>query len=415
MSSFKTFSLQSVPALLFGFFAVFGGNFGQSFFVGFFGEEIQHSLNLSASEYSSAYSLATLVSAMTVVWLGGLIDRVSLQKYVIFVVAGLTVATLILSQATHLAVLTVGLFLLRLFGQALLPHAGATTMARAFDTHRGKSLSIASSGFPAGEIVLPILAVSFISAFGWRWTYLSIAIFIVFILLPTLILCIQLSGLNQFDPEIENQNNTIPDKEKKVSVRSALLKDYRYWLALPGLMAGPFVATGIFIHQDYIVMTKQWTPELLAVSFVVYGVVHWLSSLLSGVLVDRYRAVKLLPFFSLPLLIALIVVTFFSGWWVVFAMMVLMGLTIGLSPPITGSLWPEIYGTENIGTIRSINVAIMVFATSLSPVLFGLLIDVHIPLSTILGGCAVYVGLSTVMMAFSYFRHPYQHSIALDA
>jgi len=41
MSGFKLPSLQSAAALSFGFLAVFGGNFGQSFFVGFFGEEIQ--------------------------------------------------------------------------------------------------------------------------------------------------------------------------------------------------------------------------------------------------------------------------------------------------------------------------------------------------------------------------------------
>ncbi|MGI1679061.1 MAG: MFS transporter [Cellvibrionaceae bacterium] len=412
MSGFKIPTPQSIAALVFGFLAVFGGNFGQSFFVGFFGEEIQQSLDLSASAYSSAYSLATLVSAITVIWLGGLIDRISLQKYIFFTAVGLTLATVIVSQATNLIVLTVGLYLLRLFGQALLPHAGATTMARAFDTHRGKALSIASSGFPAGEIVLPILAVSFISAFGWRWTYLSIAIFIVFILLPILIWLVQFSGLNRFNPNIETPQNIDGGEKKKTGVRGALLRDFRYWLALPGLMAGPFVATGIFIHQDYIVTTKDWTATLLATSFVTYGVVHWLSSLASGVLVDRFSAVKLLPFFSIPLLIALIFVAFVPGWWVAIIMMVFMGMTIGLSPPITGSLWPEMYGTANIGVIRSINVAIMVFATSLSPILFGVLIDLDISLSYILGGCSVYVALSSILLVFSYYRYPYKHQIA---
>lgn len=435
MPSIKIPSSQSLAALAFGFLAVFGGNFGQSFFVGFFGEEIQQSLNLSASAYSSAYSLATLVSAMTVIWLGGLIDRIALQHYVLLVVIGLGLATAILSQSTNLLMLAVGLYLLRLFGQALLPHAGSTMMARAFDKHRGKALSIASSGFPAGEIILPILAVTLIAVVGWRSTYLFIAVFLVFVLLPILLWLIQFSRLYRFNPDKtstqnidqiksqsanqnrKNSDSSITEKQstlstKKMGVRRALLKDYRYWLALPGLMAGPFVATGIFIHQDFIVASKAWTATLLATGFVVYGIIHWLSSLASGVLVDRLGATKLLPFFSIPLLIALVIVAFAVGEWVVFAMMIFMGVTIGVSPPITGSLWPEIYGTANIGVIRSVNVAIMVFATSLSPVLFGVLIDNAIPLQHILIGCAVYVGLSIVLMSFSYFRDPKQHPIA---
>jgi hypothetical protein len=64
--------LQQNWALLgFGFTAVFWGNFGQSFFVAWFGADIQRSLDLSAGEYGTAYSLATLVSAATVVWAGG--------------------------------------------------------------------------------------------------------------------------------------------------------------------------------------------------------------------------------------------------------------------------------------------------------------------------------------------------------
>jgi len=360
------------------------------------------------------------VSAVTVVWLGSLIDRITLQKYVIIVAVGLTLATALLSQAYNIIVLTIGLYMLRLFGQALLPHAGSTTMARAFDRHRGKALSIASSGFPAGEIILPILAVSSIALIGWRWTYLSISIFIIFILLPVLLWLIRFSHLSQYNPKTESLDPSNDEKkiegtqQKKIGVRHALLKDYRYWLALPGLMAGPFVATGIFIHQDFIVASQGWTATLLATSFIVYGVVHWASSLVSGVLVDRFSAVKLLPFFLIPLFIALIFVAFIPGWWVVIIMMAFMGVTIGLSPPITGSLWPEIYGSANIGTIRSVNIAIMVFSTSLSPVLFGFLIDFKVPLSVILGGCAVYVLLSSALLIFSYFLHPEKHAIAFQ-
>lgn len=106
--------------LSFGFAAVFWGNFGQSFFVGAFGESIQQSLGLSATDYGNAYSLATVASALTVTWLGGLIDRFKLRTYTLAVSLGLFAAMLLMSQVGQLVTLLVAFYLLRLFGQALL-------------------------------------------------------------------------------------------------------------------------------------------------------------------------------------------------------------------------------------------------------------------------------------------------------
>src|SRR5690606_40098761 len=68
---------------------------------------------------------------------------------------GLTAACLVLGAVQSVALLFIGFFLVRLCGQGLLPHTAQTTMARYFDDHRGKALSISASGVPLGEVVLP--------------------------------------------------------------------------------------------------------------------------------------------------------------------------------------------------------------------------------------------------------------------
>src|SRR3546814_13211573 len=42
---------------------------------------------------------------------------------------------------------------------------------------------------------------------------------------------------------------------------------------------------------------------------------------------------------------------------------------------IFGALWPEVYGTANLGGIRAITVSAMVFATAAGPGITGWLID----------------------------------------
>lgn len=385
------------PALAFGFLAVFWGNFGQTFFVGVFSASIQDSLGLSASLYGGIYSLATLVSAMTVVWAGSLIDRVSLSGYSSCVCLGLASAALLMWQVDGVFLLALGFFGLRLFGQALLPHTGMTTMARCFDDHRGKSLSVASSGVPAGEIVMPLMGVLMIAWLGWQQTFLLISLFMVLVALPLMWVLIRVAGLH-----ISHSKEANPARPS--TVRKLLLTDRRYWLALPGLMAPPFIVTGIFIHQDFVIASKGWTPAWFAACFVVYGVVHWLASLATGLLVDRYSAVRLLPYYLLPMALGLLVLSLLSGLWVAMLLMILLALTIGSIPPITGSLWPEIYGVENLGTIRSMNVAIMVFATSLSPIVYGLCIDNGVDPAPLFLASAVYVFFGAVLLGQSYKR-----------
>lgn len=412
MTSYLSFIRQQWILLAFGFLAVFAGNFGQSFFVAWFGADIQRSLNISAAQYGSAYSIGTLVSGFVVFWAGGLIDRVSLRSYTLAIVAGLTGAMLLLSQATGLLMLTVGFFLLRLFGQSLLPHTGMTTMTRFFDKQRGKAVSIAMSAVPIGEIVLPLLAVTFIAALGWQQTLLWLALIVPLVLVPLFMFLLSLASKTSGNQHPADKagagvlTQDLPAEQNFAAGRREVLRDYRYWLAMPAVMANPFLITGIFIHQNFLASSKGWSLGWLATCFVVYGVVHWISSLLSGSLVDRFKAVRLLPWLMLPMLFCMLVAAFVPGDWAAVLMMVCLGISAGSSPPITGSLWPEIYGTRKLGSIRAMNMSVMVVSTSAAPALFGYFIDAGASAAGLFGSCALYVVVALVMINLSYPLNP---------
>ena len=71
------FGRRSWPLLLFGVTTVFWGNFGQSFFISWYGASFQQQLHLTATEYGTAYSLATLVSGLLILFVGELFDVLS--------------------------------------------------------------------------------------------------------------------------------------------------------------------------------------------------------------------------------------------------------------------------------------------------------------------------------------------------
>ena len=55
--------------------------------------------------------------------------------------------------------------------------------------------------------------------------------------------------------------------------------------------------------------------------------------------------------------------------------MSLFGFNLGLSAPFMGSLWAEIYGVKSIGTAKALLHGVGVFASALSPVIFGYAMD----------------------------------------
>ena len=396
------FIRRSWPLLIFGMITVFWGNFGQSFFISWYGAGFQESLQLTATAYGSAYSTATLASGLLLMWVGAAIDRISLRWFVSFSAAGLLTATITLSQITTITGLVVSLFMLRFFGQGLLPHTGITTMAREFLVNRGKAVSIASTGVPLGEILLPSLALILIAAFGWQKSWLVIGLSIPLLYLPCAFWLLSRSQQARYKEEQRADGASSLHLPERQGSRRTLLKDYRFWLALPAILAAPFIITGIFIHQGFILLEMGWTPVLFASCFIVYGIAHWLSSMYIGALVDRFSGVQLFKFYPLPMLLGLLVCFAASGHWVAYGLMLLLGLSIGSANPIINGLWAEVYGTKHLGAIRAFITSLAIISTAASPILFGVLIDRGITGQGLFGILSLYLLGAIFLSLFSF-------------
>ena len=400
MHAILQFVRHSWALLLFGFISVFFGNFGQSFFIGVYGESIKDSLNLSASAYGSIYSIATFFAGFIFLFAGGWIDKLPLRRFSLFAALGMFAACIFLGVANSVYLLFIGFFLVRLFGQGLLPHTGLITMARMFNKNRGKALSIATSAVPIGEILLPFVAVVFILNLGWQSSWFVFAIFIPLVYIP--FAWFLLNDKNSRPPEIQEHDETKKHVLKDINGRYSLLATKQFWLVLPALLYGPFVVTGVFIHQDYVIFQKDWGHAWWASCFVFYGIVHWLSSLAVGVLIDRFSAKKLIAWYNVPIVLSMLCLVLASGDLVTLAFLGFLGITIGFGGPIGSAMWAELYGTSHLGGIRSMVAAFSVVATAISPVLLGAAIDSNLSFSTIVYVTMAVGIVAALMSTFAY-------------
>jgi MFS family permease len=169
-----------------------------------------------------------------------------------------------------------------------------------------------------------------------------------------------------------------------------VLRSPLFYALMPGILAQPFIQTGAFFNQVTIAEIKGWPLAWFAASFSVLAGVSILAALGAGWLVDRFGARRLLPAYLVPLGLAMLLLTYATSPYVLPVFMALIGLTSGGTSTIQGALWAELFGTEHLGAIRSLAMAVVVFASALSPALIGILMDAGIALETQLLAMAVY-------------------------
>ena len=358
--------------LLFGFILTFCSSFGQTFFIGIFNPFIRQDLNLSHSEFGLIYSLATLLSSFSLIWIGKKIDDFKIIYFSIFVCLFLAFATFFLTLVTNIILLFFAIYFLRLSGQGLMTHTASTSMAKFFDLNRGKALSISWLGLTLGEGFLPYLIIFIMKFYSWKMVWLGISIFILCLVIPFVFFNLK----NYIDGTTEKSGvKAEVNYEIKNWTRSEVLRDLKFYCLLPAVLAPGFLTTGIFINQSYIFESKNWSMLFLAQGFTMYAAFSVVALAVSGFLIDRFSAIKVLPFYLVPTMSAYLLVIFSSWTFTPMAMMMLIAMTNGTSAVLLTSTWSEIYGTKHLGGIRSITVSFFVFSTAIAPALFGYLID----------------------------------------
>jgi len=390
------FIYKNLNLLFFGFLIAFASGFGQTFFISLFSQDFRDTFKLTNTEFGSLYSIATVLSAITIIWAGKLIDTVSLRKYTLAIILGLALTCLMASFVFNVFFLFLVIYFLRLFGQGLMGHTSRTTMARYFNTNRGKALAISGFGFSVGEIVYPAAVVFLLLTIGWRLTWLSSSIFI---LIFFGIFFYFIFKINNFKKE-NNRDEKI-DLSEISWRRRDVLKDFKFYMYLPLSLLMSFTVTGFLFHQVYISEIKSWTLINLAQGFIFYAVSGITGSIISGILIDKLTGRKIIPFHLLPMLAIFIVMLFSDHVYVLYLYMAGLGLSNGFTENISNSLWAEMYGVKNLGSIKALLTFFGIMASASSPFLYGIILDQTGSINTLIYLSLILIILFSLMGYFS--------------
>ena len=389
---FKSLSLK---VILFGFIFTFFSSFGQSFFLGLFNSSIRDTLSITHGQFGSIYASATLLSSFILIWVGKKIDDINIFKFALYVALLLSFSCFLFSKISSVIFLFFAVFLMRFSGQGMMSHTATTTISRYFTKSRGKALSICWFGLSSAEFILPVLVVYLLSIFKWQSIWTSISIIILFFLPFVSFILIKKLNFESRETKIG-----INKKENKIKQwrRIEVLKDYRFYIICLNMLAMPWIATGVFVYQSFIIEAKEWGAFVIAQSFMVYSILSVITLLGSGFLVDKFTSRKLLIFMNIPLLFSTIVLYYFDITISAFVFLGLIGISNGLANVLGSSTWAEIYGVKHLGSIKALTTALMVFSTAFGTALFGLLIDKGFSIEQIALISFIYIFLSLILL-----------------
>ncbi len=383
----------SIKVIIFGFIFTFFSSFGQSFFLGLFNESIRNELNITHGQFGSIYASATLLSSIILIWVGKKIDDFDVLKFSFFVISLLAISTFTFSKINSVAFLFVAILLMRFSGQGMMSHTASTTISRYFTNTRGKALSTGWFGLSTAEFLMPVTIIYALAIMDWRniWIIISVAI-ILFLPIVSYFLVKEV--------KLSSRENDIEVAKEKIKQwkRSEVIKDYRFIIIALNMLAMPWIATGIFVYQSFILSAKNWGEYTIAQSFMVYSIASVLTLFVAGYLIDKFTSRKLLIYMNIPFLISLLILIYFKSPFSSFFFLGLIGVSNGFANVLGSSTWAELYGVKFIGSIKALTTALMVFSTAFGTALFGLMIDFDFSIEQISMISGGYILISLILL-----------------
>lgn len=381
--------LRESPQIVgFGVSLTFISSFGQTFFISLSSDRVLESLGIGHSTWGAFYSAATLASALTLPFVGRALDRVALPRFAAGVLLGLSVACALFASVFWVPMLFFALYCLRLTGQGLMGLMASTTMARSFDESRGTALSLSSLGFSVGELVFPIVVPVLFALLGWRAGWMACALVVGLGAAPIILKLLRLKGRFRFPesvlhPSIQGSGNQSGIPRSRFGGLGPF-KDLRFLAAMPAYVTPGCVATGLILYQLALAEEKGWSDRWITGSFAAFALSRFVSSLLVGPMIDRFRAIRVFPLHLAPLGIGVAFMAAGDGAWIAPVYYGLMGVSMGMGGSSGSALWAEKFGVQRLGTIKSSTSMLAIFATAVSPVAIGLGLDRGIGFGTML-------------------------------
>lgn len=362
-----------------GALGVFFSGPGQTYSISVFIDSYIKDFGWSRSQVSGIYSAATLIAGFCMFFVGRFIDRYGQRKMAIIAGIGLAIACFLNSYVTNIAMLFIGFFLLRIFGQGTMTLIPNTLVPQWFILKRGKALSLMAIGGFASSAAFPLINTWLVSQWGWSFSWKLWGGLLILVFVPAAFFLIRNKpedvgllpdGLTQKfkakdSPEFVEENWTLAEAKKTKS----------FWLLLVCVSIPSLVNTGLTFHLISIFKQNDLSVGISAMVLSMMAIVGFPISLGAGFILDRVKVNYILAGIFIGEIVFVILLLFTNSFFMAIIFGLIWGISGGFERIALNYVWPSYYGRKALGSIKGSAMTVMVLGSALGPLPFGIAFD----------------------------------------
>jgi MFS family permease len=342
----------------------------QVFVTGVFLKPISESLHLGRGVISSAMGLSSTLSAVTLIFLGRLMDRIGVRAVLLPGLLLFALATGCLSLLTPSIVIVFLLFAIQgLTAAGQTPTAYSKMITAVFDDRRGLALGIAAAGVGAGVVLLPQLARFLLHIYGWRGGYIGIAIAILVL------------GFIPVALWIKESDQVKAARKQKISAAklqnlpgveySTALRGFRFWGLCVAFFCAQTAINGTMIHTVPMLTDRGIKIGAAVAVMSAGGFALIIARVIAGYVLDRVHATYVAIFFLLCPMVGIAIIGFRVGGYGPLFGGVLLGMGIGAEIDLIAYILSRYFGLRAFGALHGIAFCFAQLASASGGILLG--------------------------------------------
>ena len=354
----------------------------QSFGINMFVDHWVKDFNISRIDISIVWLIASMLSGFLIILIGKIIDKINMKLTISIIYPLYCASIFLISFSSNIIILGICLSMMRIFGPESIGTITSVVNANWFKNDLGKINSILAL-LDTIFIASPSIINFFILNFGWRKTYIYFSIIISCLLFPSLLFMIK----NPENYKLEtNQNNIIEsdieeqciEEEEDGKSFKIVLRDKIYWLMILsnfifGLFWSGFNLNAVDFFKNIVGFTSTETSIIVFIPITI-GVI--IGSIAIGYIIDKSKNNKKKNIIGLDLTllsICIIWFAFITNVYEIILLSLIYGIFIGIYITSMATIYPNLYGLKEIGSIQSFHNGIVMFSTGLGPLFFNII------------------------------------------
>jgi MFS family permease len=334
--------------------------------LGLFIKPLNQEFGWDRASISAAGGVAAIFSAITVPFVGSLIDRWGVRTVLLPIVVLCASSIALIALTPKSVVVFMLLFAVTgVLGSGQGPLGYAKCVSAWFDDRRGLALGITMSGIGLGAALIPQYAQFLIGNLGWRAAYAGLGLLTLIVAFPAVFLFIREPTKAK---TAAAQSPASEDRPPDLEVREVIC-GRRFWLIACALLLVSTVTQGLVVHTVPLLTDNGYSPETAAALMIAVGLSTMTGRLISGYLVDRIFAPFVAAFFFLlPCLGIYLLDSTISP----VAGIISFGLASGTEIDMIGFLTSRYFGMKRFGQLYGYLFASFVVGSAVGPYIMGL-------------------------------------------